>query len=79
MPAYPPTCYDDLDQVMLEEGESKYIAISISGRDDAKQQDDFKPVLIRGYKGCNFYGEILERFVREELSVMECAKGKYTA
>ena len=35
--------------------------------------------MIRGYKGCNFYGEALERFVREELSVMGCSKGKCSA
>ena len=62
---------------MLEEGQGKYIAIYITGREGVEVGEDFKPLLVRGYKGCNFYGEALERFVREELNVMDCAKGKY--
>ena len=73
----PPASLEDLKQVVLEEGESKYVAIYIRGQDNEKSS--FKPLLVRGCKGCDFYGAVLDRFVRDELSHIDGAKGKYSA
>jgi len=75
---WPPAALLDLEQVILEEGYGKYASIYIRGNYGGDDRS-FKKLIIRGYKGADFYGEILDRFVKEELSSITGGKDKFEA